>query len=199
MFTGLIEEIGKIKSISSSEISVSSKKIIADSKIGDSISINGLCLTITRINRDSFMFHTSETTKVHSRFNIGEMHIGEELNLERALSLGDKLGGHIVLGHVDDKARIISITKKGEDTFFEFFYPEELKYFIAPKGSIAVDGISLTISDVKSRSFEVTVIPHTLSSTNLKNKRINDYVHIEVDLFSRYIFNIIKTGGFRWN
>lgn len=199
MFTGLIEETGKINSIKNDEIAVTSKKVIADSKIGDSISVNGLCLTITKMNKGAMFFHTSSTTKEHSRFNLGEMRIGEEVNLEKALSLGDKLGGHIVLGHVDDKAKIISIAKKGEDSYFEFYYPEELKHFIAPKGSIAIDGISLTISGVKSRSFEVTVIPHTLMSTNLRNKKINDYVHVEVDFFSRYIFNIIKTGGFRWN
>jgi riboflavin synthase len=199
MFTGLIEEIGIIHSIRNNEISITSKKVVSDSKIGDSISVNGLCLTITKINKDAMFFHTSNTTKEHSRFNAGDIRQGEEVNLEKALSLGGRLGGHLVLGHVDDKAKIIGITKKGEDSFFEFYYPEELKHFIAPKGSIAIDGISLTVSDVKSRSFEVTVIPHTLMSTNLKNKKINDYVHVEVDFFSRYIFNIIKTGGFRWN
>ncbi len=199
MFTGLVEEVGKVKSIKNNEISIYCKKILDDCKLGDSIAINGLCLTIVDISKDYLSFHTSSTTIENSRFKVGDIHINEEVNLERAVLPTTRLGGHIVSGHVDGKVKIILINKKNEDTFFEFLYPKELKYFIALKGSVAIDGISLTISNVLSSSFMVTVIPITLQNTNLKNKRINDFVHIEVDIFARYSYNILKSGGFRWN
>ncbi len=199
MFTGLVEEVGKVKSIKNNEISIYCKKILDDCKLGDSIAINGLCLTIVDISKDYLSFHTSSTTIENSRFKVGDIHINEEVNLERAVLPITRLGGHIVSGHVDGKVKIILINKKNEDTFFEFLYPKELKYFIALKGSVAIDGISLTISNVLSSSFMVTVIPITLQNTNLKNKRINDFVHIEVDIFARYSYNILKSGGFRWN
>lgn len=199
MFTGLIEEIGRVKSIKNNELSIYCKKILDDCKPGDSIAINGLCLTITDISRNYLTFHTSSTTMENSRFKIGDIHINEEVNIERALLPAARLGGHIVLGHVDGKAKIISINKKNEDSFFEFLYSKELKYFIALKGSVAIDGISLTISRVLSSSFMVTVIPATFQNTTLRNKRINDSVHIEVDLFARYSYNILNKGGFIWN
>ncbi len=199
MFTGLVEEVGKVKSIKNNEISIYCKKILDDCKLGDSIAINGLCLTIVDISKDYLSFHTSSTTIENSRFKVGDIHINEEVNLERAVLPTTRLGGHIVSGHVDGKVKIILINKKNEDTFFEFLYPKELKYFIALKRSVAIDGISLTISNVLSSSFMVTVIPITLQNTNLKNKRINDFVHIEVDIFARYSYNILKSGGFRWN
>ncbi len=199
MFTGLIEEIGKIKTLKNKELSVFCEKILDGSKIGDSIAVNGLCLTITNISGNYISFHTSLTTMEHSRFKIGEININEPVNLERALLPETRLGGHIVLGHVDGKAKIISINKKGEDFYIEFLFPKELKSFIAPKGSVAIDGISLTISNVLSSSFIVTVIPHTFNNTNLKQKRVNDFTHIEVDIIARYAYNILKTGGYKWN
>jgi riboflavin synthase len=199
MFTGLIEEVGLVKKITESEIEISSKKLIETAMVGDSIAVNGLCLTITKMVYGSLFFHISKTTKENSRFNIGEIRAGEEVNLEAAIRLGGKFGGHIVQGHVDGKIKIISINKKGEDIFFEFFYPEDLRKFIAEKGSVSIDGISLTVSKVLSRSFVVTVIPHTVSMTNLKNKKAGDSVHLEVDFFARYIFNILNNGGIKWN
>ena len=197
MFTGLIEEVGKVKAINNKELHISCNKILDDSKIGDSIAVNGLCLTITNIGSDSLKFHTSLTTIENSRFKTGKLHIGEQVNLERALLPTTRLGGHIVTGHVDGITKIISIKKKDEDTYIEFLFPEELKYFIAAKGSVAIDGISLTISKVLSSSFIVTVIPHTFENTNLKEKRVNDFTHIEVDIFARYSYNILKTGGYK--
>ncbi|MCK4797315.1 MAG: riboflavin synthase [Spirochaetes bacterium] len=197
MFTGLIEEIGSIKAINNNEIFVYCKKILEDAKIGDSISVNGLCLSITNIYSNYVSFHVSPTTKKHSRFKIGDIRVGEKVNLERALTPSTKLGEHIVLGHIDGKAKIISIKKSGEDTYFEFLYPIELKSLIVAKGSVAIDGISLTISEVMSASFIVTVIPHTLQSTNLKQKRTGDFVQIEADIFARYIYNICKNSGIK--
>lgn len=195
MFTGLIEEIGSVKAINNNEISVFCKKILVDSKIGDSISINGVCLSITKIYFDYLSFHVSPTTTELSRFKTGDIRTGEKVNLERALIPEDRLGGHIVSGHIDGKAKIISIKKKGNDTYFEFLCPKEFKNLIAPKGSIAIDGISLTVSNIASASFVTTIIPHTLQSTNLGQKRVGDFVHIEVDIFARYIYHIMKNRG----
>ena len=195
MFTGIIEEVGKIKTVTNNELHIYCAKILENANIGDSIAINGVCLSITKIYPKYLCFHVSSTTKKLARFNIGDIKISENINLERALSASARLGGHIVTGHIDCSAKIISINKKGEDTFFEFLYPKELKALIVPKGSIAIDGISLTISDVKSASFIITVIPHTLNSTNLKQKKVGAYVHLEVDVFARYIYHILKTGG----
>ena len=197
MFTGLIEEVGKVKAINNKELHISCNKILDDSKIGDSIAVNGLCLTITDISSSYLKFHTSLTTIENSRFKTGKLHIGEHVNLERALLPTTRLGGHIVTGHVDGITKIISIKKKDEDIYMEFLFPKELKYFIAVKGSVAIDGISLTISKILSSSFIVTVIPHTFENTNLKEKKINDFTHIEVDIFARYSYNILKTGGYK--
>ena len=142
MFTGLIEEVGKVKTINNKELTIYCNKILNESKIGDSIAVNGLCLTITDINPNSIKFYTSLTTIENSRFKVGELHIGELVNLEKALLPTTRLGGHIVTGHVDGKAKIISIKKNNEDIYIEFLFPKELKYFIATKGSVAIDGIS---------------------------------------------------------
>ncbi|MBN2545101.1 MAG: riboflavin synthase [Spirochaetes bacterium] len=195
MFTGIIEETGKVKQLETSRLHIYCKKVIEGSKIGDSIAVNGLCLTITDIYPKYLSFYISKTTKEHSRFNHGEIMIQEEVNLERALTFSSRLGGHIVQGHVDGKAKIISMDRIRDDTFIEFLYPKNLKYFIVNKGSVSLDGISLTVSDILSSSFKVTVIPHTFNETNLKNKKIGDYMHIETDIISRYVYHLSKLGG----
>lgn len=195
MFTGLIEELGTVRYLNSQELAISCKIITDDVKIGDSIAVNGTCLTVTKIYPDYLTFHVSPTTSKHSCFNPGQMRTGAVVNLERALAVGARLGGHIVSGHVDGKARIISVNKQGEDTYFEFLYPKELKHYIVNKGSVCIDGISLTISETRSASFIITVIPHTLVSTNLQYRRSGDFVHIEADIFARYLHHFYITGG----
>jgi riboflavin synthase len=195
MFTGLIEEVGRLKKIGRDLIEISCRKILSDAKVGDSISVNGLCLSIVKIFPDALAFHVSPTTVRNSRFSPGQMRAGEAVNLERALTVNSRLGGHIVSGHVDGTAKIISIKKQGKDYFFEFLHPKDLKYFIVPKGSVCIDGISLTISAVMSSSFEATIIPQTFNSTNLKDKKPYDNVHIEADIFARYIHHILLKGG----
>ncbi len=196
MFTGIIEETGKIKSINSGELSVTCRLVMEDAKIGDSIAINGTCLTIIKIGSNFLSFHVSPTTTRYTMFNHSEMRIGETVNLERALTLNTRLGGHIVTGHIDGRAKIIDKRRQGSDYFMEFTYPENLKKLIAPKGSVALDGISLTVSEILSSSFIIAVIPHTVESTNLRDKKIGDHVHIEADILGRYIYNIYINGGF---
>lgn len=200
MFTGLVEEVGTLKLLKNQEIVIKAGKILSDLKIGDSVAVNGLCLTATKIKEKEHevTFHFSPTTKNLSCFNNRDLKIGSKLNLERALKINDRLGGHIVQGHVDGKARIVSMDKRGEDYFIEYLYPAELKELIVEKGSVTVDGISVTVSSLQSRSFTVTIIPQTFKDTNLHDKKSGDFVHIEADLFARYIKHIIKTGGGNW-
>lgn len=195
MFTGIIEELGLLKELKSDgELSVCSEKIIYDVKVGDSISINGVCLTVTDIYKNLLKFHVSDTTIKIGRFK--EMKPQEILNLERAMASNGRFGGHIVSGHIDGVLRIINIQRRGKDTLFEFLYPKEFKKMFVEKGSVAIDGISLTINSLLSSSFLVTVIPHTLENTNLKIKKINDLCHFEADIFLKYINHILLNGGY---
>ena len=197
MFTGLIEETGKLRSVKAGEITVFCGKILEDMKTGDSVSINGVCLSAAVIHQDSVSFHVSPTTARLSRFNPGDIRAGEMINLERAVMPQTRLGGHIVTGHIDGVASVIDIKKSGADFFFEILTPAEIKKLIIPKGSVAIDGISLTISHVLSGSFTVTVIPQTFKDTNLREKKIGDKMHIEADLFARYVFHILNGGSVR--
>ncbi len=191
MFTGIIEETGVLKSLSHNNITIAAKKILSDLKVGDSVSVNGICLTVTDINKELISFDISPTTLKLSNFSSNRTKIGDDINLERALTPATRLGGHIVSGHIDGSCKIIDIYKKVESYFFEFLYPKELKSLIVPKGSVTIDGISLTISNILSSSFIVTIIPQTIKETNLKNKKVGDYTHIEVDIFARYIKHIL--------
>ena len=195
MFTGLIEEVGKLKNIQSKvgglEITVEAEKVLEDSKVGDSIAINGICLTITEIGENQFKFDVSQETI--NRSNIKYLKIGDYLNLERALRLSDRLGGHIVQGHVDTTGRIHSIIPKGEHTEFQISFPEEFRKLVIPKGSIAIDGISLTINEIKGNIISLNIIPHTIQSTNLQFRKQNDIVNIEFDILGKYVLNILES------
>ncbi len=195
MFTGLIEEVGKLKNIQSKvdglKITVEAEKVLEDSKVGDSIAINGICLTITEIGENQFKFDVSQETI--NRSNIKYLKIGDYLNLERALRLSDRLGGHIVQGHVDTTGRIHSIIPKGEHTEFQISFPEEYKKLVIPKGSIAIDGISLTINEIKGNIISLNIIPHTIQSTNLQFRKQNDIVNIEFDILGKYVLNILES------
>ncbi len=197
MFTGLIEELGVLESIESSgKMTIKANKILDDLKIGDSVAVNGACLTVTAIKGNLISFHISETTRKLSNFKYGSIRVGEELNLERAMKINDRFGGHLVAGHIDGTAKIIDIRKSGLDNFFEFLVDRESIKLIVNKGSITIDGISLTISEVKNSSFVVTIIPETIKNTNLKQKHVNDLVHIEIDMIARYLKSIIANFGY---
>ena len=169
-----------------------------DLTTGDSVAINGVCLTATNISGNNITFHLSKTTMDLSNFKIGSIKNSARLNLERAMKPDSRFGGHIVSGHIDGKVKVINIEKRGDDHFFEFLYSSEIKKYIIPKGSVALDGISLTISSVLSSSFIVTVIPETIKNTNLIEKRVGDFVNIEIDIFARYIAHILLFGDFNY-
>ncbi len=194
MFTGIVEEIGSIKSISAKPeglgIIIESNHIAENTKIGDSIAINGICLTVTSILNKTFSTDVSFETV--NRTNIGKLKINDKVNLERALTANGRFDGHIVLGHIDTTARIRSITKIGEFYILSLDIDNYIFDHCVDKGSIAVDGISLTISKLTASFLEAAIIPHTFEHTSLKFKRIGDLVNIEVDILSKYVEKMLK-------
>ena len=189
MFTGIIEEMGIFKRFDRQDICIEAKEILSDLKIGDSVAVNGVCLTVTSIKDNHVSFHVSPTTQKITQFQTNFLKAGQKINLERAATLNSRLGGHLVSGHVDGLAKIISRIKKRDAYLFELLYPPKIKPFLVDKGSITLDGISLTICEVLTSSFKVTVIPQTLRSTTLQYKNTGEQVHIEADLVARYLMN----------
>ncbi len=196
MFTGIIEEVGKLKSMKATSgglnIEVEAEKILDDAKLGDSIAINGICLTITDLKNNSFTFDVSQETI--NRTNIKDLKVGDFVNLERALRPIDRIGGHIVQGHVDTIGKISGIIPKGEHYEFKINYPSEYRKYIIEKGSIAVDGISLTINEINADTISLNIIPHTIQNTNLQFRKVGDKVNIEFDIIGKYVLNIMKYG-----
>lgn len=196
MFTGIIEETGTIKELrirsDGAVMTVVAKTIPLASKIGDSISVNGVCLTATHIGTDSFSCDLSAETLRRSSFSRARH--GTLVNLERPLRLSDRLGGHIVQGHVDGIGRLLAKKPSGEGVEISIDFPAELERYLVYKGSIAVDGISLTISSLGKNSFSVAVIPHTLESTNLRQLKSGDPVNLEVDILGKYFERFVQLG-----
>jgi riboflavin synthase len=189
MFTGIIEETGKVEQTSYSGgnllLKIKAPGVSEDLKPGDSININGACQTVIESGKGFFVVEAVAETL--NRTNLGMLEVNDAVNLERALRTSDRLGGHLVTGHIDFVGQIMSITPKGQSHIFEFSYPQEYKSHFVEKGSVAVDGISLTIVDVLDDSFTVSVIPFTTKSTTLGIRTIGDSVNIETDLIGKYI------------
>jgi riboflavin synthase len=191
MFTGLVEIFGTITGIKNAGSSmVLSVKPLSEFEVqlGDSVAVNGVCLTVTKHNGDLAFDVSPETLKSTS---LGELQISAKVNLERALRLSDRLGGHIVSGHVDGMGTVRDKKQVGEYTFFTFDSPPEILKYIVKKGSIAIDGISLTVVDLDHRSFSVAIIPHTLASTNLGDKGIGHRVNLEADIIGKYVEKLL--------
>ncbi len=197
MFTGIIEEKGVIKSIRSggrfARIVISAAKIIEDLKIGDSINTDGVCLTVTEFSSSSFTVDVMPETLLRSTF--GKLKPGSTVNLERALRLSDRLGGHIVSGHIDGTGRLEKIRKDENAIWLSIVAEEPILRYIVEKGSVAIDGISLTIVKVDHHTFEVSVIPHTQAETTILTKKTGDAVNIECDIIGKYIEKLSKTNG----
>jgi riboflavin synthase len=194
MFTGLIEDVGKIASLRrnkrSAVLAVETKLPIGSMKLGASIAVNGACLTVTQKGKNLFTVDVSPETL--NRTSLAILGVGSLVNLERPLQLQDRLGGHLVTGHVDGVAVVESIETQGEFTFFTFSVPARLGTFLVSKGSAAVDGISLTINACSRRRFSVAIIPFTLKHTNLRARRVGDKVNIETDLIGKYVQKFVK-------
>jgi len=187
MFTGIIEDLGTVKKITKTQITVKTK--LDALKIGDSICVSGVCLTIVKCQmlnaKCQMIFDISEET--FKKTNLGELKIGSIVNLERALKFDGRLGGHFVTGHIDGVGKIIVISLFQNCEIVKFLNSENLSKYIVEKGSITIDGISLTVVEKKTNSFSAAIIPHTLKNTTLGIKKVGDTVNIETDILAKYI------------
>ena len=189
MFTGIVEEVGKIKNINNSGLSVYASKVLEGTILGDSIAVNGTCLTVVRMDDESFTVDLApETIK---RTGFGDMRQSNVVNLERPLSADGRLGGHIVQGHVDGTGKITSIKGDADCFIITIRSPKRLMPYIVSKGFITVDGISLTVVKRNTASFTISVIPYTLEHTNLKSKQAGSVVNLEVDIVAKYVENLM--------
>lgn len=189
MFTGIIEETGTVKDFKlfseNAEISVNCTKVLENTKIGDSISINGVCQTVVNLTENGFSAEVSKETL--NVTNFSELKKGEKVNLERALTLNERIGGHFVSGHVDNVATFVSATKNSNFYDMNFEVTKEVARYIVKKGSIAINGISLTVADIQDNLVKVAVIPHTFENTNLSCLKSGQKINIETDIFAKYI------------
>ena len=184
MFTGIVEEVGKVVSTQAGRLVIAAMETLKNVKPGGSVAINGVCLTVTEFTATSFAFDVMpETLK---RTNLGRLKSGDKVNLERPLGLGGEVGGHLVQGHIDDTGKVISITPEGE-SIARFEAPPGVMRYVVPKGFIAVDGISLTVTEIQSNSFQVSLVDFTLKHTNLGSRKAGDRVNLEVDIIAKYV------------
>lgn len=187
MFTGIIEEVGSVIGVTSGArsavLTIAARKVLDGTKIGDSIAVNGACLTVCALSDSSFMADAMPETM--QRTSLGSLRANSPVNLERALCVSDRLGGHIVSGHIDGTGRIASIVQDDNAVRMMISADPSITKYIIEKGSVALDGISLTVSYVDDAKFEVSVIPHTLSNTNLSKKRVSDLMNIECDIIGK--------------
>ncbi len=194
MFTGIIEEIGTVKAVqhsgSNSFIRIEAKKVLEDVHLGDSIAVNGVCLTVTHF--DSTTFQADVMNETLSRSSLGSLRNGSPVNLERAMAAGGRFGGHIVSGHIDGTGTVSDIRNDGIAVWYTISANADILRYIVEKGSIAIDGISLTVAKVTDDSFSVSIIPHTASVTILGTKKTGDIVNLENDIVGKYVEKLMK-------
>lgn len=197
MFTGIVEEIGIVKSLTKNGtqavIVIECNKVLLDTKLGDSIAINGVCQTAVEINTNSFSVEVSSATLEVTTFKT--LKVGDKVNLERALTLQSRLGGHLVSGHVDGVAKVKNIQKDANFYNLSFELDKNLMKYIAKKGSITINGISLTIAELTSSEVKIAIIPHTYENTTLKNLKYNDFVNVETDILAKYVEKFLSTNN----
>ena len=189
MFTGIVEEVGVVAKISDNGMTVLATKVTEDLKLGDSIAVNGTCLTAVSFGRTEFSVDLSPETV--RRTSLGRLSVGGPVNLERALLASDRMGGHIVQGHVDGTGRIMSTKRDADSTIFRIRVPKRLNRYIVEKGFVAVDGISLTVVKIGASSFTLAVIPYTLKNTNLAALSVGDRVNLEADILAKYVESLL--------
>lgn len=185
MFTGIVEEIGRIKSVEPKHLTIAASKVMSDLKVSDSINVNGTCLTVT--SRDDAGFSVDVVPETLRRTNLGTLNEGSPVNLERPLAVSDRFGGHIVQGHVDGTATVESITDDSEALLVKFQAPPSIMRYVVEKGFIAVDGTSLTVVNCGINSFTVTIIPYTRDNTVFAGRKVGDTVNIETDIIAKYV------------
>ena len=194
MFTGLIEDVGRVASLvlnkQSAVLTVESSLALRGIPLGASIAVNGACLTVVQKGKRTVVFDVSPETL--ERTSLAAVEPGTLLNLERSMRLEDRLGGHLVTGHIDGVGIVHSVEKKGDFTFFSFRLAQRLGSLLVSKGSVAVDGISLTVNRCSAREFSVAIIPFTLQNTNLRARRVGDKVNVETDLIGKYVRHFVN-------
>ena len=190
MFTGIVEEVGQVKAIGNGTLQIQATKVLEDVKLGDSIAVNGICLTVTGFNSHSFQADVMpETIK---RTSLGELKLGSPVNLERALTLSSRLGGHIVSGHIDGTGRIVSLKEDKNAILMKIQTDGAILRYIVEKGSVALDGISLTVAQIGTRDFTVSLIPYTRQVTNLSAKGEGSLINIENDVVGKYVAKLLQ-------
>ncbi len=194
MFTGIIEEIGVVKTVqrsgNNSFIRIEAKKILSDIHLGDSIAVNGVCLTVTKA--DSSIFQADVMNETLNRSSLGKLVAGSTVNLERAMPINGRFGGHIVSGHIDGTGKIINIRNDGIAVWYTIEADNNIMRYTVEKGSIAIDGISLTVAKTSKNNFSVSIIPHTAGQTVLSSKKIGDIVNIESDIIGKYVEKLMN-------
>ncbi len=193
MFTGIIEELGQLRKLEKGnewgKISITAHNVLEDVQVGDSIAVNGVCLTVVQF--DDQHFEADVMAETLEKTNLGQLALGNYVNLERAVRLSDHMGGHIVQGHVDGVGRLLEEHQVGIAKVVTIQAPKNVLDFTVPKGSIAIDGISLTVIDVTNETFSVSLIPHTAALTTLGYKKMGDTVNLETDIVGRYIYKFM--------
>ena len=194
MFTGLIEGTGTLKTIEprgkDMRLSIEASFDLDGFQLGESVSVDGVCLTVVSWEARTFTVDVSQETL--SRSTLAQRHRGDKVNLERALRLGDRFGGHLVNGHVDGKGGVMGRKKRGDSWVFQFEVAAELGRYIIEKGSVAVNGVSLTVNSCDENSFEVNIVPHTFQVTTLEGLQVGDEVNIEVDIIGKYVEKFVR-------
>lgn len=188
MFTGIVEEIGIVKETSRDRVAFEARKVLDGTKVGDSIAVNGVCLTV--VSLENYGFSVNVMPETLRCTNLGRLHYSDQVNLERALVLGGRLGGHLVLGHVDDMGKVMDVTSEETARIMRISAPAKLMPYIVDKGFTAVDGVSLTIADLDDFSFVVSLVAYTMENTTLGRKRPGDIVNLEADVIAKYVENL---------
>ena len=191
MFTGIVEEVGRVSCLHDYRFVINAENVLSDVKIGDSISVNGACLTVVEFDGHSFAVDLAPETL--RRTSLGEAGPGSAVNLERALAASDRMGGHIMQGHVDGTGSITGLVPEADCYIMEIEAPESLTPYIVEKGFIAVDGISLTVVQRTERRFTISVIPFTMQNTNLHEKSVGDRVNLEADILAKYVESLLQS------
>jgi len=192
VFTGLVEEVGRVSELEAGEmfrLSLSARRTVEDTRVGDSVSVNGVCLTVNELDGETLVFNAMPETLRRSA--LGSLVEGSAVNLERAMSPADRFGGHIVQGHVDGVGEVRDVRREGGAEIWEFGAPEAVLRYVVEKGSICVDGISLTVVSVRDTSFTVSILPQTRANTNLKELGVGDRVNLEADVVAKYVERLL--------
>ncbi len=190
MFTGIVEETGQVQEASPERLTIRGTSALEGLRVGDSIAVNGACLTV--VDRESGIIAVDVTPETLRRTNLGLLKQGHPVNLERAMAVGDRIGGHMVQGHIEATGRVVSLEQEGDSVVVSIEAPPGVMRYVVAKGFIAVDGISLTVVECDPSSFTVSVIPYTWSHTVLGSRKAGDLVNLETDIIARYVERLVK-------